>query len=143
MGHAAGGVFDHTDMKSESSASFQAACIGLLTQILEKLNDIERAKKTAAPSSNHPPDTPTLSDPHSRFIVTRGGIDAGKWITCKEACDRLGIVKSTLVERLNAGVLRRFHKKGDEHLPRPRVWLSKEEVDQYYQDYTLRKGKEK
>lgn len=77
------------------------------------------------------------------YCVTQEGIEAGRWITCKEAWLRLGIVKSTLTERLNACVLKRFHRKGDEHLPRPRVWLSKEQVEAYYRDYTLLKGKEK
>lgn len=78
-----------------------------------------------------------------RFCVTQEGIKAGKWITCKVAWGRLGMVKSTLDARLNAGVLTRYHKKGDEHLKKPRFWLSREEVEGYYRDYTLMKGKEK
>lgn len=77
------------------------------------------------------------------YCVTAEGIRAGKWVTCKEAWGRLCIVKATLDKRLNAGVLTRFHKKGDEHLQKPRVWLSHEEVENHYRDYTLLKGKEK
>ncbi|WP_257669607.1 hypothetical protein [Parapedobacter tibetensis] len=43
----------------------------------------------------------------------------------------------------SAALLTRYHKKGDEHLAKPRVWLMRTEVDAYYRDYTLLKGKEK
>ncbi|WP_257670999.1 helix-turn-helix transcriptional regulator, partial [Parapedobacter tibetensis] len=81
--------------------------------------------------------------PASRYTVTPEGINAGLWMSCKEAWDLLGIARSTLEERLNAGKLTRYHKKGDGHLAKPRVWLMRSEVDAYYRDYTLMKGKEK
>ncbi len=67
----------------------------------------------------------------------------GQWMTRKEAWTRLGIVKSTLEGMLESGELASYRKESDAHKRKPRIWLKRSEVEELYQSYTLRKGKEK
>jgi|GEM_PF-4282839 len=103
---------------------------------------IEWAEKQPIPEAPRDHPAPPL-DERNRFIVTEPDIDAGKWMQKKEASMRLGIVRSTLDVKLAAGELTAYYKKGDEHKERPRVWLLRAQVEEYFLTYTVRKGKEK
>ncbi|MEC3881604.1 hypothetical protein [Parapedobacter sp. 10938] len=86
-----------------------------------------------------------LTEPPSStpFVATDEDIDSGRWMSRKEAWLRLGVVKSTLEEMIKSGELAAYHKSGDQHKKKPRIWLKQTDVEQMYKRYTLRKGKEK
>ena len=64
-------------------------------------------------------------------------------MTIKEAHLYLGIARSTLRIKIGLGELRAYQKPDNEHQKKPRVWLVRAEVENYYQTYTIRKGKDK
>lgn len=80
---------------------------------------------------------------HAPFIVTDEELESGQWMTRKEAWNYLGVVKSTLETMIQSGELPAYQKMGDHHKKKSRVWLRREDVDEHYRIYTLRKGKEK
>ena len=94
----------------------------------------------AAPTANPAQSTPPPTAP---FVVTEAEIEAGYWMSRKEAWDRLGVVKSTLEAMINSGELTAYHKTCDRKKKRPYVWLKRSAVDELYTSYTLRNGKEK
>lgn len=98
--------------------------------------DSQAEPMAVSPEPIEPSSTP-------QFIATEEEIAGGQWMSRKEAWDFLGIVKSTLEEMISAGELPSYHKQGDEHKKKPRVWLRRADVSLMHTTYTLRKGKEK
>lgn len=77
----------------------------------------------------------------SRYIVMGNPPDTAIWLPKKEVWDKLGIVRSTLDEKMAAGELVVYHKVGAERQKTPRVFFKRTDIEAHRATYSHDKGK--
>lgn len=146
-------MLKHLENTDRHLASIDGS-LAAIAHVFVKIDESGLLERLAAEYGCHPDGTdpqaepmadpePIEPSPNLQFVATEEEIAGGEWMSRKEAWNRLGIVKSTLEGMISAGELPSYHKQGDEHKKKPRVWLRRADVNLMYSTYTLRKGKEK